>query len=227
MGAKQAENARVANDMRQLPLEISPPPEPGFDNFLAGSNAEALAGVRALAQGALREAIVYLWGEPGSGRSHLLRSAARANPSLVIADDVQGLDAPAQQALFVAINAAREGQAAVLAAGDAPPAQLALREDLRSRLAWGLVYQLKPLNDAEKALHMRAEAARRGLELSEEVVGYLLTRLPRDISSLNGVLDLLDRDSLARQRPLTLPFVREALNAVQARGFGPRQSESS
>jgi DnaA family protein len=62
---------------------------------------------------------------------------------------------------------------------------------------------------------MRAEAARRGLELGEEVVGYLLTRLPRDLSSLNGVLDLLDRDSLAQQRPLTLPFVREALNACR------------
>jgi DnaA family protein len=213
--------------MQQLPLEISPPPEPAFDNFLAGANAEALARVIALAQGTLPEAIVYLWGEQGSGRSHLLRAAARANPSLVIADDVQGLDAQAQQALFVAINAAREGRAAVLAAGSAPPAQLALREDLRTRLAWGLVYQLKPLNDAEKALHMRAEAARRGLELSEEVVGYLLTRLPRDLSSLNSVLDLLDRDSLARQRPLTLPFVREALNAVQGRGLLPRQTGSS
>jgi DnaA family protein len=222
------ENERnMSSDMRQLPLGISPPPEPGFDNFLAGGNAEALARVRALAQGTLPEAIVYLWGEPGSGRSHLLRAAARANPSLVIADDVQGLDAPAQQALFVAINTAREGRTAVLAAGNAPPAQLALREDLRTRLAWGLVYQLRPLNDAEKALHLRAEAARRGLELSEEVVGYLLTRLPRDLSSLNSVLDLLDRDSLARQRPLTLPFVREALNAVQARGLVPRQTGSS
>src|SRR5258705_11754060 len=107
--------------MRQLPLEISPPPEPSFDNFLAGGNAEALVRVRALAEGALREAIVYLWGEPGSGRSHLLRSAARANPSLVIADDVQGLDRPARRARFVAINAAREGHAAGLAAGGGPP----------------------------------------------------------------------------------------------------------
>jgi DnaA family protein len=213
--------------VQQLPLEISPPPEPDFDNFLAGGNAEALARVKALALGTLPEAIVYLWGERGSGRSHLLRAAARANPSLVVADDVQGLDVQAQQALFVAINAARDGRAAVLAAGDAPPAQLSLREDLRTRLAWGLVYQLKPLNDTEKALHMRAEAGRRGLELSEEVVGYLLTRLPRDLSSLNSVLDLLDRDSMARQRPLTLPFVREALGAVQARGLLPRQTESS
>lgn len=197
--------------MQQLVLDIGPPAVPDFDNYVAGPNAEALERVRSLAAGRLREAIVYLWGEAGSGRTHLLRAAARANPALVIADDVETLDEAAQQRLFAAINAAREGEPPVLAAGGRPPAQLALREDLRTRLAWGLVYQLKPLSDAEKALHLRAQAARRGLRLSDEVVGYLLTRLPRDLPSLNSVLDALDRYSLAAKRPVTLPLVREAL----------------
>lgn len=197
---------------RQLPLEISPPAEPTFDNFIAGANAEALERVRALAAGASREPLVYLWGEPGSGRSHLLHAAARANPRLVAADDVESLEPAAQQALFIAINAARDGQAAVLAAGSAPPAGLAMREDLRTRLGSGLVYQLKPLSDADKALHLRAEAHRRGLRLTDEVVWYLLHHLPRDVASLNAVLDLLDRHSLARQRPVTLPLIREALS---------------
>jgi len=103
------------------------------------------------------------------------------------------------------------------------PAQLSLREDLRTRLAWGLVYQLKPLSEAEKASHLRAEASRRGLELSEEVVGYLLTRLPRDLASLRAVLEVLDRYSLAKQRALTLPLVREALARAQL----PRQSDGA
>jgi DnaA family protein len=199
---------------RQLPLEISPPAEPTLENFIAGAaNAEALERVRALAAGTLREPIVYLWGEAGCGRSHLLRAAARANPGLVAVDDVETLDAAAQQALFLAINAAREGQAPVLAAGSAPPAGLALREDLRTRLGWGLVYQLRPLTDAQKAVHLRAEAARRGLRLSDEVVWYLLHHLPRDLASLNAVLDRIDRHSLARQRPVTLPLVRDALSS--------------
>lgn len=197
--------------MQQLVLDIGPPAAPAFDNFVAGPNAEALARVRGLAEGTLREAIVYLWGDPGSGRTHLLRAAARLNPKLVIADDVERLEAVAQQQLFVAINAARGGGAAVLAAGTRAPAGLELREDLRTRLAWGLVYQLRPLGDAEKAEHLRAEAARRGLRLSAEVVGYLLTRFPRDLPSLNGVLEALDRYSLAAKRPVTLPLVREAL----------------
>jgi DnaA family protein len=193
----------------QFVLDLAPPAEPDFGNFVAGPNAEALAAVKALAAGA--EAIVYLWGEAGSGRTHLLRAALRANPRLFTADDVEALDAAAQQRLFIAINAARGGEAPVLAAGGAPPLQLALREDLRTRLGWGLVYQLKPLSDADKAVHLRAEAARRGLRLSEEVVGYLLTRLPRDLPNLNSVLDGLDRYSLATRRPVTLPLVREAL----------------
>jgi len=201
--------------MRQLPLQISAPAEPRFENYLAGANIEALARIRALAAGRPHEAIVYLWGEPGSGRTHLLRAAAHANPELFIADDVETLDAAAQQALFVAINAARDGQAAVLAAGAAPPAQLPLREDLRTRLAWGLVYQLKPLTDAEKALYLRAEAERRGLRLGDEVVWYLLNHLPRDLGSLHRVLEVLDRYSLASQRAVTLPLVREALSAAQ------------
>lgn len=212
--------------MRQLPLEISPPAQPAFDNFVPGANAEALAAVRALAGGTLAEAIVYLWGEPGSGRSHLLRAAARLDPRLVVADDVGRLDLDAQQQLFVAINAAREGLARVLAAGDAAPAHLELREDLRTRLAWGLVYQLRPLDDADKASHLRAEAARRGLQLGEELAAYLLTRLPRDLSSLNAVLELLDRHSLARQRPLTLPLAREALAEAIESGLIPRQAGS-
>jgi len=197
--------------MQQLPLGISQGAEPAFDNFMPGRNAEALASVRALAAGELRERIVYLWGEAGSGRSHLLRAAARDNPRVVAADDVEALDPAAQQALFMAINEARDGGPAVLAAGSRPPAKLALREDLKSRLAWGLVYQLVPLDDQDKARHLKSLAKERGLQLSDDIVGYLLTRLPRDLASLRAVMEVLDRYSLMRQRPLTLPLVREAL----------------
>ncbi len=201
--------------MQQLPLAISQAAEPGFDNFVAGPNAEALVRLRALAEGTLGEAIVYLWGESGTGRSHLLRASRRANAELVIADDVEALDEAAQQRLFVAINTAREGGPGVLAAGSRPPAQLALRADLKSRLAWGLVYQLLPLADSDKALHLKRLAAERGLLLPDDVINYLLARLPRDVPSLQGAMEVLDRHSLARQRALTIPFVREVLSGGQ------------
>lgn len=205
--------------MRQLVLEISPQPEPSFEGFVAGDNAELLDSLRELAAGRLRETVVYLWGAPGSGRSHLLGATLRAanDPArLVIADDVDTLDAEGQIALFNRINEAREtggnhAAGTVLAAGPVPPAQLTLRDDLRSRLAWGLVYQVKPLSDAEKSAYLRDAAARRGMRIPDEVVAYLLTHVRRDLHSLEAILAQLDTYSLSRQRPVTIPLVREAL----------------
>lgn len=198
---------------RQLALPLSAPPAPTLENFVTGANGELLARLRELAAGDAPEAVVYLWGAPGSGRSHLL--AASARPGVILADDVETLDAAGQQALFNAINAAREGGDTVLAAGASPPAQLTLREDLRSRLGWGLVYEVKPLTDAERAVYLRAEAARRGLRLADEVVWYLLTHVRRDMPSLRALLEQLDRASLEQHRPVTLPLVREALKAFE------------
>ena len=200
--------------MRQLPLEISPPPEPTLENFVPGANAELVARLRELLSGSFTETVIYLWGEPGSGRSHLLRACAR--PGVHAADDVQRLDDAGQVELFHRINQAREAGGAVLAAGDVPPARLSLREDLRTRLGWGLVYHVVPLTDEDKARCLRAEAERRGMKLADEVLGYLLARVRRDMRSLAAVLDRLDAYSLERQRPLTLPLVREALKTPDA-----------
>jgi DnaA family protein len=127
------------------------------------------------------------------------------------ADDVEKLDEPSQIGLFNSINEARQSGGTVLAAGNAPPAQLPLREDLKSRLAWGLVYQVKLLSDVDRSTYLRAEAARRGMQLPDEVVAYLLTRMRRDMRSLNAVLDRIDQVSLELKRPITLPLVREAV----------------
>jgi DnaA family protein len=198
--------------MRQLSLAILPPRAATLENFVAGANAELLARLLELAGNRLAEAVVYLWGEPGCGRSHLLAACGR--PGVVIADDVETLDETGQIALFNRINEARENGGTVLAAGNAPPAQLALREDLRSRLGWGLVYQVKPLTDAEKAVYLRAEGERRGMHLTDEVIWYLLSHVRRDMPTLEALIGHLDRHSLEKQRRITLPLVREALKSL-------------
>jgi DnaA family protein len=190
--------------MRQRALDISPPPQPTLDNFVPGPNAELIARLREFREGAFPEVVLYVWGEKGSGKSHLMRACDGM-------DDVQTLDEAAQIALFNRINDARQNSGRVLAAGNAPPAQLPLREDLRTRLAWGLVYQVKALTDEERAAYLRGEAARRGIQLKDEVVAFLLTRMRRDLHSLSSILDRLDRFSLESKRPITLPLVREAL----------------
>jgi DnaA family protein len=193
--------------MRQLPLPLSAAAQPTLDNYVAGANAEALEGVRSLAQGRLSEAIVYLWGGPGSGRTHLLRAAAGANPELVIADDV----VPRPKRLnrrFSSQSMRRDGGPAV-AAGSVPPAKLGLRDHTP---AWaGAVTAPKRCRTPTRRC-LRSESLRRGLFVSEEVFWYLLNHLPRDLASLHAVLDRLDRHSLARQRAVTLALVRDALS---------------
>ena len=109
----------------------------------------------------------------------------------------------------------RAGGGALVAGGDAAPAQLALREDLRSRLAWGLAFQLHSLSDEEKAAALREHARARSLALSEEVIAYLQKHARRDMASLIGILDALDRYSLEHKRAITLPLVRDALDLTK------------
>ena len=219
--------------MQQLLLQLALPPAPTLDNYVPGRNGAALQALRDIARGAGGERFVYLWGEPGSGRTHLLRGLAQAAgggkglylcgtpggsmaaDNVIAVDDVQDLSAGGQIALFDLYNRVRAGGGALVASGDAAPAQLALREDLRSRLAWGLAFQLHPLSDAEKAAALREHARGRALDLPEDVIAYLLKHARRDMASLIGILNALDRYSLEQKRPVTLPLVRDALESMK------------
>jgi DnaA family protein len=212
---------------RQLALDLLQPLAPTLDNFVAGRNAEALAALRAVVGGA-GERFVTLWGAAGSGRTHLAQAVAAAGPSrtmdaasapaefdpavrVYVADDVDRYDAARQQRLFVLQNEVRAAGASLVATCSAPPAQLALRDDVRTRLGWGLVYQLHALSDDEKEAALRAHATSRGLTLAPEVLSYLLTHLPRDMRTLVATLDALDALALAAKRPITVPLIREWL----------------
>ena len=130
---------------------------------------------------------------------------------LLAVDDVDDLDAAAQVRLFSLVNQAREGGGVVLAAGAAAPAHLPVRQDLATRLAWGLVFGLRPLNEADRATALRERGAARGLELPDEVVRYLLSHGRRDLPTLLASVDALDAYSLSLKRPLTVPLVRDWL----------------
>jgi DnaA family protein len=95
---------------------------------------------------------------------------------------------------------------------------LPVREDLRTRLAWGHVFALQPLADAETRAALRREADRRGIFLSDEVMDYVLTRFDRDLSHLMALLDRLDEFGLARGRRITVPLVRQMFDEEGAAG---------
>ena len=224
--------------MKQLVLDIRPDAPPTLENFVAGANAELVATVSLLTSPAMAAQLparhIYLWGAPGSGRSHLLRAAVDAartagrpahllaaatveddlpeTPDALLAiDDVDQLGAAAQIALFNAFNRARGNGQSLLLCGPAAPLGLALREDLRTRIGQSLIYQVQPLDDTARAEILATLAARRGLRLADEVVDFLLRHGRRELSSLREVLDALDRASLEHKRPITLPLLRDMI----------------
>jgi len=197
-----------------------------------------VAALRALARAGQSERFIYLWGGSGSGRSHLLLATLHAlretgrttrlfdgsaegvqADDACAADDVQRLDGPAQIALFNVCNTLREGGGVLVAAGDLPPARLSLRPDLLTRLAWGLVYEVRALSEKDRLAALRDYAAARGFALPPEVADYLLARAPRDLNSLRALVDTLDRLSLEQKRAITVPLARELLQPAP-----PKQS---
>ena len=219
--------------MKQLLLEICSDFAPTLDNFVTGRNAEVLQALRESAAGTQPERFIYLWGEPSSGKTHLLNAfvaavARRGMKSVyvrcgaalpddldgcdaVALDDVGLLDSEGQIALFNLYNRLREGKGRLLASGPCAPAQLPMRPDMVTRLGWGLVYQIHGLSDEEKVQALHAHAASRGFRLGAGVAEYLLRHWRRDLPSLLGALDALDRYSLETKRPITVPLLRETL----------------
>ena len=182
---------------------------------------------------------LYLWGPAGSGKTHLLAAlaarcqeqgthvgwfdAADALPwtlqpdwALVVVDRCDQLDEAHQQAAFALFVEATAQGVQWAAAGRLPPVDLPLRDDLRSRLGWGPVFALQPLDEAHTRAALRREADRRGIWLSDEVMGFLLTRFERDMGNLMRLLDRLDDFALAERRAVTVPLLKKMLAEREA-----------
>ena len=226
--------------MKQIALDIGLASTPTFANFFAGPNEAALKHLQLWAGNSLRSPVpTYLWGVAGSGKSHLLKAfadvlceqgatvgwldASVLEPPefderwvAVLMDDCHLFTAVQQQAAFnwfVNAMSAADGQPrCVLAAGALPPADLALREDLRTRLGWGHVFALHALTDAERRAVLRQEADARGIFLGDEAMDFILSRFSRDLGNLMQLLDQLDGYSLQTQRAITIPLIKSMLD---------------
>ena len=215
--------------MRQLTLDLLPEAPPRLDNFVAGGNGEALTGLAAWLAPDSREPSLLLWGETGAGKTHLLRASearysdAATDPDLAqinetalfhAVDGVEVLSEHGQIALFNLFNRLRASGGRLLTSSSAPPQQLLLREDLRTRLGSGLIYRLHALTDSEKVEALTTQATARALRLPPDALNYLLAHAPRDMRSLTAILAALDRYSLEHKRAITMPLLREVLHAA-------------
>ncbi|MEO5694628.1 MAG: AAA family ATPase [Usitatibacter sp.] len=202
--------------MRQLLLDFTQAPAPTFANFVHGGNAELFHALESAARGESPERVFYVWGEPGSGKSHLARAFEAAvceRAGFRVIDGIERLGEPEQIGLFNDFNE-RAFDFLLVTAGSAPR-EVPIRRDLSTRLATGLTYRVLPLTDPEKRDALAAHAKSRGFDLSDEVSGYLLTHARRDMGSLIAALDSLDRHSLETGRPITVPLLKAAMQSPQ------------
>jgi DnaA family protein len=224
--------------MQQLALDIGIESGPSLQNFLAGPNQDVLAHLQLWVGNSTRSPVpIYLWGESGSGKTHLLEGVRRelrgqgaqsgwmdasvAEPpdfneawSAVFMDQVHLYTAAQQHMAFNWFVNAQALQRGVLAAGELAPVQLKLREDLRTRLGWGHVLGLQALSEPERRAVLRREADTRGIFLSDEVMSFMLNRFSRDLGSLMQLLDLLDKYALKAQRGITIPLIKAMLESL-------------
>jgi DnaA family protein len=230
-------SAALDKAMVQVPLPLVDEAPGRFETYLPGPN---LAVVQQLAAELPPRVPLYLWGETGCGKTHLLQALARAcrdrgvavhvvdrlaplpwqlppDAGLLVMDDIERYT-PEQQRQAFALCIDAQAQGCVWAsAARVPPVDLSLRDDLRSRLAWGHTHALHALDESQTLFALELEAERRGIELSPDVRRYLISHLSRDLSSLMRLLARLDRFSLSRARPVTVPLLRDLLAAGGAR----------
>jgi DnaA family protein len=230
--------------LAQLPLELALADHASFDTFVVGHNTVAVEQIRQLAHSGADT--VWLWGAVGAGKSHLLQAACRAaattgrramyvalpatspailadleHVDLLAVDDVHTVagDVAWEQALFVVLNAYLGRSGALLLAATAPAVHCGFKlADLASRGAGALTYRLMQLDDDDRAEALCLHAAARGLTLDPAAVEFLLKRVAREMPVLTALLARLDRASLAAQRRLTIPFIREVIERREPNG---------
>ena len=210
-----------------------------MDNFFPAGNEEVFAAFNGWLNGDTDKSVLFLHGVAGSGRSHLLQAACcfvseKERPSIyvpagepdisgefisqldpestVCIDDLDQVvgDAHWEEAVLEVHERLLSSNGRLLLAALQPPRALGLTlPDLATRLAAGGVYRIRPLTERELPRAMQLRARRRGLELPDEVVKYLLRRVPRNSEAIFDLLDRVDEAAFAKKRRLTVPFIRE------------------
>jgi DnaA family protein len=212
--------------MQQLLLDVFTPPRPTLTNFLVGQNGQIVHELQQLVHLQGLNPFMYVYGPAGCGKSHLLRGVAaelgvnvvagshrfvfKPSEQALVIDNIEQLTPYSQVQLFNAFNSslAENKPGKIILASEFPPAELKLRDDLRTRIEAGLCLRVHPLSDQEKHEALQSMAKSRGLQLSEEVIEYALRYFQRDMGSLMAVMDGLDRFSLEQQKPVSVNLLR-------------------
>ncbi len=225
----------------QLPLNIQLRDDATFESYYPGDNKEAFAAVLQFSEGVgerflylfgaddvgrshLLQAACHTARDLGVAAVYVpLSDADKLSPNLmqdlenipmICMDDVHCIAGKREweEALFHLYNRVRAQNTCLLLSANASPTQIPIElRDLKSRLSWGVAYQLYSLSDDQKLSALALRAKFRGLTLNRTVGKFLLNHCPRNMSEMFHTLEILDKASLTDQRRLTVPFVKQVL----------------
>ncbi len=213
-----------------------------LESFYESGNETLIKELKNLLSGVRTRPILYLWGESGSGKTHLLNACCiaagkRLKPGIYVSltgqsDDrldelipvaantilcVDDIDAIAglentQVRILSLYESTIQNSGALIVSGSAPPGRINLElKDLESRLSYGGVYHVHPLDEDQKQQALRRQARSRGFYLDEKVIAFIMSHCDRDTRSLFDLLDKLDHASLRTHRKITIPFLKTIL----------------
>jgi len=203
--------------------------------FCAGEVSAGEVNAGEVNAGEVKEKQIFLWGESASGKTHLLSAAcqhftsrgrqvaymtgelashsgalsAMESIDLLCLDDLHLMEPSAQETLFHCINRCRDSGTRLIFSSKVSIDELSFSlADLVTRLSWGPVFQLHTLTDEELPNALALQLQLRGLDVSTDVIEYIVRRYPRNMQDLTQLVDQLDQASLTEQRRITIPLVR-------------------
>jgi DnaA family protein len=227
---------------KQIPLSIQLNDEATLEDFNWGDNQILKSHLTSFLTEQNQPQFLYIWGDSGCGKSHLLQACCQAiaNQSaiylslqtlvhftpdileglevhmLICIDDLETITGlqPWEEGLFHLFNRIRDNQRSkLIMTGKMAPTNMPIKlADLKSRLCWGTVFHLHELSDDNKIETLQRHAQKRGFEIPTPVGQFLINRCARNMHDLHTLLNQLDETSLAAQRKITIPFVKQALD---------------
>ena len=229
------------NDQIHLPLNFAG--NASFENFFIEGNEVIVTLLQKSIEESSNK-IIYLHGSPGSGKTHLLSASCQKasdlmvapvyvslrfddisfeilselNPAgLVCVDDIELASGRLdwEKALFNLYESFAASTGRLIFAGRYPPGEIGFDlPDLETRLGSGGVWGLKCLTEDQLPKAVSLQAKKRGLEMPESVIAYLMRRVRRDPVTMFSILNYIDKQSLSHQRRLTVPFVRDLTSHI-------------
>ncbi|HWR10171.1 chromosomal replication initiator protein DnaA [Sporomusa sp.] len=155
-----------------------------------------------------------------SGNPENFRQRYR-NIDVLLVDDIQFLSKKehTQEEFFHTFNTLHEANKQIIISSDRPPREIQTLEDrLRSRFEWGLITDIQTPDLETRIAVLRKKAMMESLNVPNEVVVYIASRIENNIRELEGALIRVIAYASLNNQPIDIDLATEALKDIFPNG---------